>query len=109
MAKLLSGKEVIGVAALTDTGGSASAMANPTGANTKSGLALRELLNAAPKAGTNSLLVTHKANLADAFGKEAGAVQEAEALIFQPDRSGGPAVFAGQIKAAEWTSQSAAR
>ena len=107
--KLLSGKEaVVGVEALTDSGGSASAMANPTGTNAKAGLAVRELVNAAPKAGTNTLLVTHKTNFADAFGKEAGGVQEAEAFVYKADGSG-PGALVGRIKAAEWTtSQSAA-
>jgi hypothetical protein len=68
---LLSGKEVRPVDALTDSGaGSAAAMANPSGGNAKAGLALRELVNVAPKAGTNTFIVTHKTNIADAFGKE---------------------------------------
>lgn len=108
MGRLLSGKEVVGVEALTDSGGSAAGMANPTGANAKAGLAVRELVNAAPKAGTNTLLVTHKTNFADAFGKEAGSVQEAEAFVYKPNGSG-PAEFVGRIKAAEWTSQSASK
>ena len=108
MGKLLSGKEIAAVEALTDSGGSASGMANPTGANAKAGLAVRELVNAAPKAGTNTLLVTHKTNFADAFGKEAGGVQEAEAFVYKPDGSG-PAALVGRIKAAEWSSQSAAK
>jgi len=103
--KLLSGKEAVGVDALTDSGaGNASAMANPTGANAKAGFAVRELVNAAPKAGTNTLLVTHKTNFADAFGKEASDVQEAEAFVYKSNGSG-PAVFVGRVKAAEWTSQ----
>ena len=108
MGKLLSAREVVAVEALTDSGGSASGMANPTGANAKAGLAVRELVNAAPKAGTNNLLVTHKTNFADAFGKEAGGVQEAEAFVYKPDGSGAAALV-GRIKAAEWASQSAAK
>src|SRR5258707_11222650 len=73
--KLLSDKEVKPVDALTDSGaGSASAMANPAGGNAKAGLAMRELVNAAPMAGTNTLMVTHKTNIADAFAKEASDV-----------------------------------
>lgn len=105
MGKLLSGKDVAAVEALTDSGGSASGMANPTGANAKAGLAIRELVNAAPKTGTNNLLVTHKTNFADAFGKEAGGVQEGEAFIYKPDGAGGAAAFVGRIKAEEWISQ----
>src|SRR4051794_4105591 len=50
MGKLMSGKDVAAVEALTDSGGSASGMANPAGANAKAGLAMRELVNATPKA-----------------------------------------------------------
>jgi phosphohistidine phosphatase SixA len=105
--KLLSGKEVKPVDALTDSGaGSASAMANPGSGNAKAGLAMRELVNAAPKAGTNTFLVTHKTNIADAFGKEAGDVQEGEAFIY---RSTGPAAstFVTRVKAPFWIDQAA--
>jgi phosphohistidine phosphatase SixA len=100
---LSAGKEVIAVDALTDSGaGSASSMANPTGANAKAGLAIRELVNAVPKPGTNTVLVTHKTNFADAFGKEAADVGEAEAFVYKPSTNG-PALFVGRIKAADWT------
>lgn len=104
--QILSGKEVRAVDALTDSGaGSASSMANPTGANAKIGLAIRELVNAVPGPGTNNLLVTHKTNFADAFGKQAGDVGEAEAFVYKPTTAG-PAVFVGRIKAADWTTAS---
>jgi phosphohistidine phosphatase SixA len=104
--QILSGREVRAVDALTDSGaGSASSMANPTGANAKIGLAIRELVNAVPGPGTNKLLVTHKTNFADAFGKQAGDVGEAEAFVYKPTTAG-PAVFVGRIKAAEWTTAS---
>jgi phosphohistidine phosphatase SixA len=105
--KLLSDREVKPVDALTDSGaGSASAMANPGGGNAKAGLALRELVNAAPKAGTNTFIVTHKTNIADAFGKEASDVQEGEAFVY---RSGGsaPAAFVTRVKPAFWIDQAA--
>jgi phosphohistidine phosphatase SixA len=106
--KLLSDKEVHALDALTDSGaGNAAAMANPTGANAKAGLALRELVNAAPKAGTNAVIVTHKTNIADAFGKEASDVQEGEAFVYKPNGSAGPAELVGRVKAADWTSQTA--
>jgi phosphohistidine phosphatase SixA len=105
--KLLSDKEVRPVDALTDSGaGIASAMANPTGGNAKAGLALRELVNAAPKAGTNTFIVTHKTNIADAFGKEASDVQEGEAFIYRSSGSA-PAAFVTRVKAAFWIDQAA--
>jgi hypothetical protein len=106
-AELLTGKQVVGLDALTDSSaGSASGMANPAGANTKAGLAMRNLVNTAPKTGTNTLLVTHKTNFADAFGKEAGDVQEAEAFVYRPNSSGPPTLI-GRVEAADWTAQTA--
>ncbi|MHB0770751.1 histidine phosphatase family protein [Bradyrhizobium sp. 5.13L] len=100
--KLISGRDVKPVDALTDSSNaSASGMANPTGANAKAGQAVRQLVDAPPKAGTNTFLVTHKTNIADAFGKEAGDVQEGEAFVYKASSSG-PATFAGRIKLADW-------
>jgi broad specificity phosphatase PhoE len=100
--KLITGREGKPVDALTDSSNaSASGMANPTGANTKAGQAVRQLVDAPPKTGTNTVLVTHKTNIADAFGKEAGDVQEGEAFVYKASSSG-PATFAGRIKLADW-------
>jgi phosphohistidine phosphatase SixA len=103
--KLISGREVKPVDALTDSSNaSASGMANPTGANAKAGQAVRQLVDAPPKAGANTFLVTHKTNIADAFGKDAGDVQEGEAFVYKAGGSG-PASFAGRIKFADWTAK----
>ncbi|MGY3451991.1 histidine phosphatase family protein [Bradyrhizobium sp. USDA 4353] len=100
--KLITGHEVKPLDALTDSSNaSASGMANPAGANAKAGQAVRQLIDAPPKAGTNTVLITHKTNIADAFGKEAGDVQEGEAFIYKVDGSG-PAAFVGRIKVADW-------
>jgi len=105
--RLLSDKEVSPLDPLTDSGaGSAAAMANPTGGNARAGLALRELVNAAPKAGTNTFIVTHKTNIAEAFGKEASDVQEGEALIYRSSESA-PSAFVSRVKAAFWIDQAA--
>ncbi|MCK1736451.1 histidine phosphatase family protein [Bradyrhizobium sp. 138] len=103
--KLISGGEVKPVDALTDSSNaSASGMANPTGANAKAGQSVRQLVDVPPKAGTNNFLVTHKTNIADAFGKEAGDVQEGEAFVYKAGSSG-PATFAGRIKRADWAAK----
>ncbi|GMO34339.1 histidine phosphatase family protein [Bradyrhizobium sp. TM233] len=103
--RLISGREVKPVDALTDSSNaSASGMANPTGANAKAGQAVRQLVDAPPKAGSNNFLVTHKTNIADAFGKEAGDVGEGEAFVYKAGSSG-PASFAGRIKPADWSAQ----
>ena len=51
-------------------------------------------------------MVTHKTNIADAFGKEASDVQEGEAFVY---RSGGsaPAAFVARVKPAFWIDQAA--
>ena len=102
---LVSAAHVTPVKELTDSGaGSASAMANPNGANTKTGNAIRALVNKAPATGTNNLLVTHKTNIADAFGKELADVKEAETLIYRPNPSG-PPTLVGRVQASEWILQ----
>ena len=99
---LISVAPITPVNALTDSGaGSAAAMANPNGANTKVGDTIRALVNKAPAAGTNTLLVTHKPNIADAFGKELADVKEAETLIYRPNPSGAPTLVA-RVQASEW-------
>ena len=76
---LMSGAQIIPVNELTDSSASsASAMANPNGSNTKIGNAIRALVNKAPAIGTNNVLITHKTNIADAFGKELTDVKEGE-------------------------------
>ena len=99
--KLLSSRDVQPVDALTDSGGSASAMANPGGANRKAGGAVRDLVNTPPSGATDTILVTHKTNFADAFGKDAGDVQEGEAFVYKPDPSGQPKLV-GRMKATDW-------
>jgi len=103
--KLLFGKDVKPVDALTDSSaGVASGMANPSGGNAKAGRALRELVDAPPKAGLNTVLVTHKTNITDAFGKEASDVQEGEAFVYKSSAAG-PAAVVARIKAADWIAQ----
>jgi phosphohistidine phosphatase SixA len=103
--RLLFGTDVKPVDALTDSSaGVASGMANPSGGNAKAGRALRELVDVAPKAGPNTVLVTHKTNITDAFGKEASDVQEGEAFVYKASAAG-PAAFVARIKAADWIAQ----
>lgn len=100
--KLLSGKDVQTRDELTDSGaGSASSMANPLGNNAKIGASIKTLANTTPQPGFNNLLVTHKTNVADAFGKEFSDIGEGEALVLKPDASGGPKMV-GRVKPGEW-------
>lgn len=50
--------------------------------------ALRALVATAPDPGTNTLIVTHKPNILDAFGKDWFEIKEGEASIFKPEGTG---------------------
>ena len=56
--------------------------------NNRRAQALRRLAATAPPAGTNTIVITHKPNLLDAFGKDWFDVREGEASVFQPDGGG---------------------
>ncbi|WFU20526.1 histidine phosphatase family protein [Bradyrhizobium sp. CB3481] len=100
--RLIGGKDVSPVDELTDSGaGSASSMANPDGKNVKVGRAVRELVSAPPRAGANTLAVTHKTNVTDAFGKEFADIREGEALVYKTSASG-QAAFVARVQASEW-------
>ncbi|CAH1905983.1 Histidine phosphatase family protein [Candidatus Nitrotoga sp. HW29] len=63
--------------------------------------ALRKMTATSPEHGKNTLLVTHKPNIIDAFGKDWFEVKEGEASIFQPDGAG-KAVPIARVQAIEW-------
>ena len=56
--------------------------------NNRRTAALRKLAATAPPSGTNVILVTHKPNIMDAFGKDWFDVREGEASMFKPDGAG---------------------
>jgi phosphohistidine phosphatase SixA len=56
--------------------------------NNRRAAALRALAATAPTAGTNTLIVTHKPNILDAFGKDWFEIKEGEASIFKPEGNG---------------------
>jgi phosphohistidine phosphatase SixA len=64
--------------------------------------AMRKLAATAPPAGTNIVLVSHKPNILDAFGKDWFDVREGEASIFRPDGSGATK-FVARVPAADWS------
>ena len=69
--------------------------------NNRRALALRKLAGTAPAAGTNVVLVSHKPNIMDAFGKDWFDVREGEASVFKPDGSGGYRLVV-RVQAADW-------
>jgi phosphohistidine phosphatase SixA len=99
--KLIGAHDVTPKDELTDSGaGSASSMANPEGNNEKLGRALRELALSKATANANLLIVTHKTNVTDAFGKTYADIQEGEALVFRPTKSA--LEFVARVKADDW-------
>jgi phosphohistidine phosphatase SixA len=69
--------------------------------NNRRAAALRKLAGTAPPAGSNVVIVSHKPNIMDAFGKDWFDIHEGEASIFKPDGSGGYKLVA-RVQANEW-------
>ena len=64
--------------------------------------ALRQLVALRPPADNNLVIVSHKPNIIDAFGKGWVDVREGEASVFEPDGSGGYKLVV-RIQASEWS------
>jgi broad specificity phosphatase PhoE len=69
--------------------------------NNRRAAALRTLAGTVPAPGTNTLVVTHKPNITDAFGKDWFDVKEGEASVFKPDASGKYALV-GRVQIDHW-------
>jgi phosphohistidine phosphatase SixA len=101
--RIIAGKDVIWTEELNDSGmGSASAMvgSSVTGKE-RYATALRQLVATRPEFHTNTLVVTHKTNIQDAFGKQWADIKEGESLLFKPDGSASPLPVA-RIDASDW-------
>src|SRR4030081_2099317 len=70
--------------------------------NNRRAEAFRKLVSAMPATGTNIVIVSHKPNIMDAFGKDWFDVREGEASVFQPDGKGGYKPIA-RILAGGWS------
>jgi phosphohistidine phosphatase SixA len=68
--------------------------------NARRAQALKKIAATEPPAGTNVIVVTHKPNILDAFGKDWFDVKEGEATIFKPDGNGYKAV--ARVQADDW-------
>jgi hypothetical protein len=55
-----------------------------------------------PPADNNLVIVTHKPNIMDAFGKDWFDVREGEASVFEPDGYGGYKLIV-RVQANEWS------
>jgi phosphohistidine phosphatase SixA len=63
--------------------------------------AFRKLVGVPPPAGGNIVIVSHKPNIMDAFGKDWFDVREGEASIFKPDGNGGYKLLT-RVQAGDW-------
>ena len=82
-ARLVSGKDATATADITEGG-----LVVTTIENERRAAALRRFAGTAPVPGANTLVVTHKPNILDAFGKDWFEVREGEASVFRPDGNG---------------------
>ncbi len=64
--------------------------------------ALRQLVAMYPPADNNLVIVTHKPNLIEAFGKDWSGISEGEASVFEPDLAGGAYKLVLRVRAEEW-------
>ena len=70
--------------------------------NNRRAQAFRALVAAPPDPGTNTLIVSHKPNIIDAFGKDWFEIKEGEASIFKPE-GGGKSTLVARIQIGQWT------
>ena len=69
--------------------------------NSRRAQALRKLAGTPQPAGSNLVIISHKPNILDAFGKDFFDIREGEAAVFKPDGNGGYKVVV-RIQANEW-------
>jgi broad specificity phosphatase PhoE len=94
-ARLIGGKEPQATLDLSEGG----LVVSPNENNRRT-QALRALVAVAPDAGTNTLIVTHKPNILDAFGKDWFEIKEGEASIFKP--ANGTYVMVARVPITQW-------
>src|SRR5262249_35390629 len=87
--KLIVGRNVTTTIDITEGGLVATPIENDRRAE-----AMRKLAATMPPHGQNTLVVSHKPNIIDAFGKDWFEVKEGEATIFKPDGAGKYAMVA---------------
>lgn len=98
--RLISGRDVTSVVDLTEGGLVVTPIENDRRAKS-----LQKMAATMPVAGTNTLIVTHKPNIIDAFGKNWFEVKEGESSVFKPDSSG-KLILIARIQASEWLDSS---
>ena len=96
-ARLIAGKEPQATLDVTEGGQVVSPNENNRRAH-----ALRAMAASAPEAGTNTLIVTHKPNILDAFGRDWFEIREGEASIFRPTGDGKFSLV-GRVQINQWS------
>ena len=96
-ARLIGGREPQATLDLTEGG----LVVSPN-ENNRRAQAFRAIVASVPDPGTNTLVVTHKPNILDVFGKDWFEVKEGEASIFKPNGSGTFALIA-RVQVGQWT------
>jgi broad specificity phosphatase PhoE len=69
--------------------------------NNRRAQAFRAIVATVPDPGTNTLVVTHKPNILDVFGRDWFEVKEGEASIFKPDGNGTYTLIA-RVQIGQW-------
>jgi broad specificity phosphatase PhoE len=69
--------------------------------NNRRAQAFRKLVGTQPPTGSNIVVVSHKPNIMDAFGRDWFDIREGEASVFKPDGNGGYKLIV-RIQANEW-------
>ena len=94
--KLVSGHDVVSTLDFTEGGLVVTPIENDRRAEV-----LRKMAATRPAAGKNTLIVTHKPNIVDAFGRDWFEVKEGEATVFRPDGFG-KLIPVARIQAVDW-------
>lgn len=76
--------------------------------NARRAAALKKLAETPPASGTTVIVVTHKPNILEAFGKDWFEVREGEASIFRPQPDGNGTVLVARVLIDEWPAIAAA-
>ena len=95
-ARLIGGKDPVATNDVTEGG----LVVSPN-ENNRRAQALRAMAATVPDPGTNTLIVTPKPNILDAFGRNWFDVKEGEASIFKPDGKG-ESVLIARVQIGQW-------
>jgi broad specificity phosphatase PhoE len=95
-ARLIGGKEPEATLDVTEGG----QVVSPNENNRRT-QAMRRMAGTPPAPGTNTLIVSHKPNIVDAFGKDWFEIKEGETSIFKPE-GGGKYSLVGRVQIDQW-------